>query len=52
MLASDAGHAGVVSLLLDAGANKGLRDNNGRTALILASRAGHVEVLSLLEEHP
>ena len=51
MLASDAGHAGVVSLLLDAGANKGLRDN-GRTAVILASRAGHVEVLSLLEEHP
>ena len=48
MQASHAGHVEVVSLLLDADADKDFADSDGRTALMWASRAGHVEVVSLL----
>jgi serine/threonine-protein phosphatase 6 regulatory ankyrin repeat subunit B len=41
----------VVKLLIDGGANLNIRDNNDRTALILASIENHPEVVKLLLEN-
>lgn len=48
MLAAAAGHAEVVRLLLDAGAELNAVDADGATALSLAEANGHLDVLSAL----
>lgn len=45
-----AGHAAVARLLLAAGAQASRATTTGETALIFASRAGHVEVVRVLLE--
>ena len=45
MLASSAGHAGVVRLLLQAGADQRLEDDEGSSALMLAFWGGHTELV-------
>lgn len=47
-LAAERGHAEVVSWLLDAGANKDRKADDGSTPLILASRYGHAKAVRLL----
>lgn len=46
--AARGGHADVVRLLLDAGADRALRDGHGKTALEIAAEAGHANVSALL----
>ena len=48
MLASQNGYPEVVRLLLESRADKDLASNDGSTALVRASRKGHVEVVRLL----
>ena len=48
-IASEKGHADVVRVLLDNGADASLRTSDGETALQVATRFGHTEVMSLLE---
>ena len=48
MLASSGGKQGIVSALLEEGADPNLRKLSGVTALFLASAGGHTPVLSLL----
>ena len=48
MLAAKNGHAGMVRLLLDAGAEANLIAQNGRTALTLATKGNHKEVARML----
>eukprot|EP00439_Symbiodinium_sp_Y106_P059221 s2440_g8.t1 len=50
MHASENGHVDVVQLLLEAGAEKDLRDIDGRTALMAAAYDGHAQVVQLLLE--
>ena len=50
MIAAYGGHVDVVSSLLKAGANKDLASDNGSTALMKASSAGHSEVVNLLQD--
>ncbi|SCV70090.1 BQ2448_1484 [Microbotryum intermedium] len=49
-LATDRGHLNLVKILLQYGANKHLRDQDGNTPLQLAEIAGHDELLVLLQE--
>jgi len=51
MIACLDGHAGVVKLLLDAGANADLTAANQVTALMIAASGGHMEAVKLLVEH-
>lgn len=51
MMAAAAGHARVVELLLEAGADRTARRDSGETAAQLAEEAGHAEVVALLERH-
>ena len=51
ILASGIGLYGVVSLLLNAGADVGARDDIGRTALAWAKSLGHTSVASLLKQY-
>eukprot|EP00439_Symbiodinium_sp_Y106_P031928 s195_g3.t2 len=44
------GHVEVVRLLLEAGTNKDVAENDGYTALMMASTRGHVDVVRLLLE--
>jgi len=46
--AADAGHAAIVQLLLDRGANPNLPDSRGRTALTRARAHGHTGVEQVL----
>ncbi|CAK9116673.1 unnamed protein product [Durusdinium trenchii] len=48
MGAADNGHVEMVQLLLDAGANKEMKDTIGLTALLCAAGNGHVAVAQLL----
>ena len=48
MGAAEANHAGTVKLLLEAGADKTLVCNNGRTALWFAEENGNDAVAALL----
>ena len=50
MMAADGGHVEVMRLLLEAGADKDLANNQGTTALMMAEVKGQVEVLRLLLE--
>jgi len=52
MTAAAEGLAGVVRILLAAGADRGIKDEDGDTALSFARQNGHAEVVALLEsEH-
>ena len=44
-----AGHAEVVSLLLEHGARPRIRSEDGDTAIALAARSGRSEIVELLE---
>lgn len=46
--AADGGHAAVMRLLLEAGANPNLAQGEGVTALTIAAEQGHFEVVQLL----
>jgi len=48
VIAAGEGHAGVVKILLEKGADKSLRDKWG-TALEFAQENGHQEIAALLE---
>jgi ankyrin repeat protein len=49
MLASFRDHIEIAQALLVAGANKDAANNNGRTALMIASSYGHSEIVALLK---
>ncbi len=46
--AAMAGHANVIEVLIDGGADVSLMDNSGNTALLVASEKGYSEVVELL----
>jgi ankyrin repeat protein len=48
--AARGGHARVVRLLLDSGADANFRDATGKTALDVANEGGHVEVAKMLHD--
>ena len=50
MWAAFTGHTNIVQMLILAGANAQARDNQGMTALMIASEAGHQEVVNILKE--
>jgi uncharacterized protein len=50
ILAGKHGHAAVVRLLLDRGADIDARDGEGHTALLVAGQGGHRDVVRLLVE--
>lgn len=50
MLAAGAGEAGVVDLLLKAGADPKARNEGGRTALMMVKDKDYIEVINLLHE--
>ncbi|KAI5475650.1 hypothetical protein MNV49_001067 [Pseudohyphozyma bogoriensis] len=47
-LAADRGHLKVVEVLVKAGADTSIKEEEGMTALELAEEAGHVEIATLL----
>ena len=51
MKAVRAGHLGVVTMLLAAGADVEIRGRPGRTAIVYAARGGHTEIVNALLEH-
>ncbi|KAL3926170.1 MAG: hypothetical protein SGPRY_003422 [Prymnesium sp.] len=51
-VASEAGHAEVVSVLLASGADHDLLDNQGRSAFQLACANGHDEIAEMIRRHP
>jgi hypothetical protein len=48
--AADAGHTGIVRLLLQKGADPLLKDGEGQTAMECAKRNGHTDIVRILEE--
>lgn len=50
MLAAGAGEAGVVEVLLKAGAEPKARNEGGRTALMMVKEKDYIEVINLLHE--
>ena len=50
-MATDRGHSGVVSLLLQCGANVDYRDGDGWTPLHLAAAGGYFNIISILLEN-
>jgi ankyrin repeat protein len=47
--AAEKGFAEITRLLLTAGADPSARDHNGKTALQIAKRKGHSQVIEILE---
>merc|ERR1719384_1838287 len=52
MLAVSHGRLDMVDLLLEAGADVNIRDEDGATALMCAAEHGHGEIVKLLMRHP
>ena len=52
MLAVSHGRLDLAQLLLDAGADVNVQDEDGSTALMCASEHGHVELVQLLLSQP
>ncbi|XP_017782820.1 PREDICTED: KN motif and ankyrin repeat domain-containing protein 2 [Nicrophorus vespilloides] len=52
MLAVSHGRVDMVSLLLDAGADINIRDDDGSTALMCAAEHGHIDIVKLFLSHP
>lgn len=50
--AAQKGHLDEAALLLERGANRDIKDTRGRTALELAQKYGHEEVVKLLSDWP
>jgi len=50
-LAADRGHLGVVSLLLQNGADPSIKDSDEQTAIELARCAEHSEIVQMLSTH-
>ncbi len=50
MFAARYGHADVVRLLLDAGADVNAKDEWNETALMFAAMSGHEDIVQLLTE--
>jgi len=47
-MAANEGHEGCVRLLVEAGADKSIKDNGGKTALDIATRRGHTAIQAIL----
>ena len=52
MLAVSHGRLDMVRMLMEAGADVNMRDEDGSTALMCASEHGHTEIVKLLLAHP
>merc|ERR1711902_283161 len=52
MLAVSHGRLDMVDLLLEAGADVNIRDEDGSTALMCAAEHGHMDIVKLLMKHP
>lgn len=52
MLAVSHGNADMVTMLLDAGADINIQDEDGSTALMCAAEHGRVDVIKHLLSHP
>merc|ERR1719384_2963644 len=52
MLAVSHGRLDMVELLLEAGADVNIRDEDGSTALMCAAEHGHIEIVKVLMKHP
>jgi hypothetical protein len=51
MFAASLGHTDIARILLDAGCDPNKRDRRGNTALDLASKAGHEDCATVIEEY-
>lgn len=49
MYASYLGHKDMAQLLLERGANPGMRNENGQTALMMAASCGSIEVVNKIK---
>ncbi|XP_075527937.1 KN motif and ankyrin repeat domain-containing protein 2 kank isoform X4 [Dermacentor variabilis] len=52
MLAASHGRLEMIKLLLDAGAEPNVQDNDGSTALMCAAEHGYIEIVRILLAHP
>ena len=52
MLAVSHGRLEMVQLLMQAGADVNLQDDDGSTALMCATEHGHIEIIKALLAHP
>jgi ankyrin repeat protein len=52
MMAAKGGHPGATRLLLTAGADADLRNEDGATAMAWAASAGHEDVVKLIQGAP
>ena len=52
MLAVSHGRLDMVRMLMEAGADVNMSDEDGSTALMCASEHGHAEIVKLLLAHP
>lgn len=52
MLAVSHGRLDMVRMLMEAGADVNMRDEDGSTALMCASEHGHTEIVKLILAHP
>jgi ankyrin repeat protein len=52
MLAVSHGRLDMVQLLIEAGADVNIRDEDGSTALMCAAEHGHMEIVKYLLQHP
>ena len=48
MIACEEGHRDIVEILLDAGANKNILNNNNQTASVIADINNHINIVNLL----